>query len=83
LEGSTHRARRQLAETLRSWTASRENVAVTAATLRLHPQTVRYRLKRLRNLLGAAVEDSDWLLATQLGFRAVEAHRGLGRGQSR
>jgi hypothetical protein len=82
LEGSTHRARHHLTETLRSWTTSQGNVAATAAALRLHPQTVRYRVKRLRNLLGAAVDDSDWLLATQLAFRAVDAHRWAGRRNS-
>ncbi len=35
------------------------NAAAMARALHLHPQTVRYRLTRLRELLGDALDDPD------------------------
>jgi hypothetical protein len=56
LEGETPASRRRLAETLRSWLDHQGEVARVAAELHVHPQTVRYRLARLRELFGEALE---------------------------
>jgi DNA-binding PucR family transcriptional regulator len=45
-------------------------VRATAAELFVHPQTVRYRLGRLRDLFGAALEDPDARFELELALRA-------------
>jgi len=57
-------ARRRLGATLRAWLAHQGRLVAVAAELGVHPQTVRYRLARLRELYGAALEDPEerfWL----------------------
>jgi hypothetical protein len=56
LDAETPASRGRLAETLRSWLDHQGEVARVAAELHVHPQTVRYRLARLRELFGAALE---------------------------
>jgi hypothetical protein len=56
LDGETPASRHRLAETLRSWLDHQGEVARVAAELNVHPQTVRYRLARLRELFGEALE---------------------------
>jgi DNA-binding PucR family transcriptional regulator len=58
-------------ETLRAWLDRPGQVQAVAATLGVHPQTVRYRLKRLRELYGAALEDPEERLALALALRAA------------
>jgi DNA-binding PucR family transcriptional regulator len=41
-----------------------------ARTLGVHPQTARYRLTRLRELLGDALDDPDARFELELGLRA-------------
>ena len=49
--------RERLADTLRAWLDRPGQVQAVAAALDVHPQTVRYRLKQLRELFGARLED--------------------------
>ncbi len=46
----------------------------------MHPQTVRYRLKRLRDLLGDALKDPDRRFELEIALRnralAPRPHRG-------
>ena len=56
------------AETLLAWLLSGGNVPDVAA--RLHPQTVRYRLRRLRQLFGDALDEPDSRLDLILALRA-------------
>lgn len=70
-----HRAR--LAETLASWLAHQRHVPSVAAELHVHPQTVRYRIGQLRELLGDALEGPDARLELDLALRA---ERALGQG---
>ncbi len=49
--------RERLAATLRVWLRHGGETAGTAEDLHVHPQTVRYRLGRLRELFGEAVDD--------------------------
>ncbi|MFR9776152.1 PucR family transcriptional regulator [Micromonospora sp. MS34] len=66
--------RRALAETLYGWLRRQGQVVAVAEELHTHPQTVRYRMRRLRELFGATLDDPDARLALQLALR----HR-LGR----
>ncbi|EFH28274.1 MULTISPECIES: PucR family transcriptional regulator [Streptomyces] len=49
--------RERLAETLLAWLLSGSNVPDVAARLHVHPQTVRYRLRQLEKVFGAALHD--------------------------
>ena len=60
----------RLTETLRVWLDAQGHHPTVAATLFIHPQTVRYRLARLRERLGGALDDPDQRLALQLALRA-------------
>jgi hypothetical protein len=57
-------SRRRLSETLRVWLAEQGRLGNVARRLAIHPQTARYRLGRLRELFGDALDDPDtrfWL----------------------
>jgi hypothetical protein len=57
-------SRRRLQRTLRVWLAEQGRLGVVAERLAIHPQTARYRLGRLRELFGDALDDPDarfWL----------------------
>ncbi|MBA2513642.1 MAG: helix-turn-helix domain-containing protein [Solirubrobacterales bacterium] len=60
----------RLAETLRAWLDRPGQVQAVAAVLGVHPQTVRYRLRQLRDLYGLALEDPEQRLALALALRA-------------
>ena len=57
LEAATPGSRPQLQDTLRSWLVHMGDNRAVAADLQVHPQTVRYRLARLRELFGTALDD--------------------------
>lgn len=57
-------------ETLRAWLDHPGQVQRVGAELHIHPQTVRYRLARLRDLLGEALEDPESRWALGLALRA-------------
>jgi DNA-binding PucR family transcriptional regulator len=52
----------KLVHTLRSWLLHQGRREKVAAELFVHPQTVRYRMARLRELYGDRLHDPDWLL---------------------
>jgi PucR-like helix-turn-helix protein len=52
-------ARRRLEQTALAYLSNKANAAATARALQLHPQTVRYRLARMRELLGDSLDDPD------------------------
>jgi hypothetical protein len=57
-------SRRRLRETLEVWLAEQGRVGSVAERLGIHPQTARYRVGRLRDLFGEALDDPDarfWL----------------------
>ena len=63
-------ARSRLEPTLRSWLDHPGQVQRIAAELHVHPQTVRYRLGRLRELFGDRLDDADSRFELALALRA-------------
>ncbi|MEV4349192.1 helix-turn-helix domain-containing protein [Actinoplanes sp. NPDC049596] len=53
----------KLVETLRSWLRHQGRREDVAAELFIHPQTVRYRMTRLRELYGDKLRDPEWTSA--------------------
>jgi hypothetical protein len=64
--------RERLTETLRAWLDAHGEVRVAAQALQVHTQTVRYRLDRLRELLGEALDDPNARLELALALRVRE-----------
>ncbi|WP_030325107.1 PucR family transcriptional regulator [Streptomyces sp. NRRL B-3229] len=57
LDAVSEGQRERLAETLLAWLLSGSNVPEVATRLHVHPQTVRYRLRQLDKVFGAALHD--------------------------
>lgn len=64
-------SKRHLVETLECWLSEAGNVARTAELLRVHEQTVRYRLKRLREIIPIDGSDPDYLLTLWAQLRMM------------
>jgi hypothetical protein len=62
--------RERLTETLRAWLDRPGQVQAVAAELGVHPQTVRYRVKQLRELFGERLEDPEERFELGLALRA-------------
>jgi DNA-binding PucR family transcriptional regulator len=77
LERLTPAAQARLQATLLAWLRRQGNVALVAAELHVHPQTVRYRLARLRECFGATLDDPDARFELELALRG-QAGRGAG-----
>ncbi|MGI8801893.1 MAG: PucR family transcriptional regulator [Solirubrobacteraceae bacterium] len=71
LGGLTPNAAERLRETLREWLRWQGSVPDVAAALHVHPQTVRYRLNRLRELFGPALDDPEARFELALATRAL------------
>ncbi|MCW7984116.1 hypothetical protein XF35_01920, partial [Streptomyces platensis subsp. clarensis] len=61
---------RRLAETLLAWLETRGGAPEVAARLGVHPQTVRYRLRQIRELWGTEIDDPDRRFELELVLRA-------------
>jgi hypothetical protein len=72
LDGETQRSRERLGETLLAWLDHQASVPATAAALHVHPQTVRYRLNRLRELFGERLDDPAGRFELALALRAAQ-----------
>ncbi len=70
LQELTPGARERLEQTLLAWLAHRGSLPAAAAQLHVHRQTVRYRLARLRELLGSDLDDPQRRLEIELALRA-------------
>jgi hypothetical protein len=64
------RTRRRLGETLLSWLQNGGNSEKIAVDLAVHPQTVRYRVRQLRQAFGERLDDPDARFAMQAALRA-------------
>jgi hypothetical protein len=66
-------SRRRLSETLRVWLAEQGRLGNVARRLGIHPQTARYRLGRLRELFGDALDDPDTRFWLEVALRVEDA----------
>lgn len=62
-----------LAETLRAYLDSFGDIAAAALQLQVHPNTVRYRVRRIQKLLATSLADPDVRLLFLLGLRVLES----------
>ena len=69
-EPLTPKARRRMEETALAYVQRQGNAAAMAGALDIHPQTARYRIARLRELLGADLDDPDARFELELALRA-------------
>ncbi len=65
----TPERRNRLSETLLVWLSSRCSLVEVAEQLRVHPQTVRYRMRKLEDLFGERMDDPDWRFEMELALR--------------
>ncbi|MGW0890142.1 PucR family transcriptional regulator [Saccharopolyspora sp. NPDC002578] len=61
----------RLAETLLAWLQTRGGAPEVAQRLRVHPQTVRYRLHQLEDLFGADLNDPQARFELEMALRAA------------
>src|SRR5262249_41591609 len=71
LEALTPPARARMEGTARAFVTHGGNAAGMARALHLHPQTIRYRLGRLRELFGDALTDPDGRFELELALRSA------------
>ncbi|GAB3070770.1 helix-turn-helix domain-containing protein [Nocardioides zeae] len=69
-----------LAETLLAWLQTRGSAPVLAEQLGVHHQTVRHRMRRLRDLLGEAVDDPAMASVLLPALHAERARAGARSG---
>ncbi len=69
LETLTEKARQRMRETALAYVRHGGNSVAMAADLHVHPQTVRYRIGRLRELLGEQLEDPDARFELEIALR--------------
>jgi hypothetical protein len=68
--------RDRLLETLSVWLSHQRHTPSIAARLHVHPQTVRYRMARLRELLGESLDDPDRRLELMMAVRIARSGPG-------
>jgi hypothetical protein len=78
LQALTPAARLRLCETLDAWLAEQGRLSLVARRLGVHPQTARYRLARLRELFGDALEDPERRFWLSLALRLERRGRSAG-----
>lgn len=80
LDGMRASTREKLEETLRAWLLHQGRREDVAASLFVHPQTVRYRMGQLRDAFGDRLEDPDEVLALVLALGRSPASSSGARG---
>jgi hypothetical protein len=73
LAGLSPGSRRRMRETLRVWLAEQGRLGSVAERLGIHPQTARYRLGRLRELFGPALDDPEARFWLEVALRVGDA----------
>ena len=66
----TPKARRRMEETALAYVQHGGNAAAMARAMHVHPQTARYRLSRLREVLGGGLDDPDGRFELELALRS-------------
>jgi hypothetical protein len=74
LASLSERQQRRLTDTLGVWLETGGKAAEVAARLKIHPQTVRYRMRILERVLGGQLHDPDARFAMELVLRARRLH---------
>jgi PucR C-terminal helix-turn-helix domain len=69
LDGETELSRERLGSTLEAWLRHRGRTEEVARVLHVHPQTVRYRLARLRELFGEQLDIPEGRFRLELALR--------------
>jgi hypothetical protein len=69
LQGQTPASRARLEATLLQWLRHRGSQNAIAAELSIHPQTARYRIRRLRELMGGVLDDPEQRFALEMALR--------------
>jgi len=69
LASLTPTARERMARTALAFLQQQGNAAAVARVMHVHPQTARYRIARLRDLLGAQLDDPDARFELEAGLR--------------
>jgi PucR C-terminal helix-turn-helix domain len=77
LDDLTPAARARMEETTLAYVQHGGNAAAMARALHLHPQTIRYRLNRLRELFGDQLTDPDSRFELELALRSARSGRSL------
>jgi DNA-binding PucR family transcriptional regulator len=62
-----------LAETLKAYLDGFGDVSAVAKHLHVHPNTVRYRVRRIEKVMSTSLDDPDVRLVLALGLRATDA----------
>jgi lambda repressor-like predicted transcriptional regulator len=70
LASETELSQERLVSTLDAWLRHRGRTEAVANALHVHPQTVRYRLGKLRELFGSRLDDPDGRFELELALRA-------------
>jgi PucR-like helix-turn-helix protein len=78
LEDLTRAARARMEETALAYVQHGGNAAAMARALHLHPQTIRYRLGRLREVFGEALDDPDGRFELELALRSRRSQAARG-----
>jgi DNA-binding PucR family transcriptional regulator len=60
----------RLSETLLTWLTTGASLPDVAARLCVHPQTVRYRMRRLQEMFGERLHDPSWRYEMSLALQA-------------
>lgn len=71
LDGLTPLQRQRLTETFATWLETRGTAAEIAERLNVHPQTVRYRMRKLEHAFGGLLGDADARFTMELVLRAT------------
>jgi hypothetical protein len=72
-EALTPKARQRMVETALAYVQRQGNAAAMAGALDIHPQTARYRIARLRELLGSDLDDPEARFELEIALRASGA----------
>ncbi|WP_262402151.1 PucR family transcriptional regulator [Actinomadura sp. CNU-125] len=71
LDTMTRGQQDRLTETLRTWLVTRGTAAEIAAELHIHPQTVRYRMRKIEQTFGAELTDPETRFGIEVALRAA------------
>jgi hypothetical protein len=75
LDELTEKQRERMLETLRAWLETQGSVLDVAERLKVHPQTVRYRMRQLQATFGEQLQDAGTRFDMELVLRADAARR--------